>query len=134
MSFPSIAAVAQERNINLATLEDESVARDILGVAIKRDCPEAIAYLHDLVHKAEIAGETIEWSEDPNSKLGKELIRLFASDAVRDVVKERYLHGRTLVFCNCCGGIVPPDKDTKPKISAIDQIHFQAGPIAYADC
>lgn len=134
MSFPSVVAVAKQRGVDLTSLTDESVARDILAEAIRLDCGDAVRYLHERVHEADAAGTEVVFSEDPNSQLGKQLMRLFAADAVRSVVREKYLHGREIVFYNCCGGILSPRGTPAPIASALTQIHFQDGQIAYADC
>lgn len=133
MSFPSVTAVAAERGYNLATLT-KAEAEEVLVEAVRRDCPEAVAYLHRLSHLAQHANnEGVPWNEDPNSPLGKQLIRIHASDAVRPIVSKHFCHGEQLTFVNCCGGKVGGQKP-KDEDLLILQIHSQAGPIAYADC
>jgi len=133
MSFPSVVTIASARGVDLSRLKDERVARDILAEAIHTDCEEAVSYLHRKVHEADAAGAPVTFAEDPNCSLGRALARLFASDVVRELVREHFLHGRRVVFYNCCGGIVPP-KGGEASVSALTQIQFQAGPIAFADC
>ncbi len=133
MSFPSVATIIKERGYNIQALATDD-AEDVLLEAVKRDCPEAVAYLHGLAHDAQKSdtGE-VSWLEDPNSKLGKQLIRIHASDAVRPLVEEHICHGKKLTFVNCCGGKV--GGEDLPKAALIEyQIQSQAGPIAYADC
>lgn len=134
MSFASAAAIAQSRGIDPANLTDEDLARDILAEAIKADCADGVKYLHKKIHEADKAGGTITFTEDPNSPLGKQIARLFAAPIVREIVRERFLHGREIVFYNCCSGQVPPKDEPVPQPSAILQLQMQAGPIAYADC
>lgn len=133
MSFPSVAAVAAEKGFNLAALTGMQ-AEEVLVEAVRRDCPEAVAYLHHLSHLAQHSDDKgVPWNEDPNSVLGKQLIRIHASDAVRPLAEKYFCHGERLTFVNCCGGKVggqkPKDEDLQ-----ILQIHSQSGPIAYADC
>lgn len=133
MSFPSVAAVAAEKGYDLANLTGAQ-AEEVLKEAVRRDCPEAVGYLHRLSHAAQRSGNKgISWNENPNSKLGKQLIRIHASDAVRPLVEQYFCHGERLTFVNCCGGKVGGEKP-KEKDLLILQIHSQAGPIAYADC
>lgn len=133
MSFPSVATIIKERGYNLQALA-KGDAEDVLLEAVKRDCPEAINYLHGLAHDAQKSdtGE-VSWLQDPNSKLGKQLIRIHASDAVRPLVEKHVCHGKQLSFVNCCGGRVGGEKLTEGEL-IIYQIQSQAGPIAYADC
>ena len=133
MSFPSVATIAAERGLSLEALSAQD-AEAILIAAVRRDCPEAVAYLHDRAHEADKQEGAVLWTEDPNSKLGKQLIRIHASDAVRPLVEKHVCHGKQLMFLNCCGGQVgkPKPKDEEELIRL--QIQMQAGPIAYADC
>src|ERR1700694_1076019 len=125
MSFVSAASIAEGRGVNPATLADEEVARDILAEAIKKDCPEGVQYLHRVVHEADNSGKTITFSEDPNSPLGKQIARLFAAPIIRQIVKERFLHGREIIFYNCCSGQVPAKDEVPPVPSALIQLQMQ---------
>ena len=133
MSFPSVAAIAAERGLSLEALSAQD-AESVLIAAVRRDCPEAVSYLHDRAHEAEKQGDAVLWSEDPNSKLGKQLIRIHASDAVRPLVEKHVCHGKQLTFVNCCSGTVGAPKPKDEKELILLQIKTQAGPIAYADC
>ncbi|MDB5224594.1 MAG: hypothetical protein JWO43_216 [Candidatus Adlerbacteria bacterium] len=134
MSFPSVAKIAAERGIAIHSAP-VNVLSDILLEAVKTDCKEAVDYLHKLSHTAQDTGAAVQWSEDPNSILGKQLIRIHASDAVRPLVQMHVCHGQTLTFVNCCGGRVggPKPKPNDDEITRF-QIQSQMGPIAYADC
>src|ERR1700674_4960800 len=117
MSFPSVAAIAAERGLSLEVLSAQD-AEDVLIAAVRRDCPEAVAYLHDRAHEADEQEGAVLWTENPNSKLGKQLIRIHASDAVRPLVEKHVCHGKQLMFLNCCGGQVgkPKPKDEEELI------------------
>lgn len=123
MSFPSVARyIAQGKS-----------GVEALLAAVKEDCPEAIDFLHCKAHEAKDTGKPVLWSEDPNSKLGRQLIRIHASDAVRPLVQEHVCHGMELAFVNCCSGqIGGKNKDSLDLVQF--QIECQVGPIAYADC
>lgn len=123
MSFPSVKRHVAGGKMGIVALL----------AAVREDCPEAVDYLHRKAHEAKEIGRPVQWTEDPNSKLGKQLIRIHASDAVRPLVQEHVCHGLNLTFVNCCGGIVGGDK--KNQLELVDfQIACQAGPVAYADC
>lgn len=123
MSFPSIAETAKIYGATPRALLE----------AVKKDCPEALDFLHRKAHEAQDAGKPILWTEDPNSKLGKQLIRIHASDAVRPLVQEHVCHGLELMFVNCCNGQVGGTKKDPNELVRF-QIECQAGPLAYADC
>ena len=127
MSFPSTAAVAAELGLDLRVLSDADAERVLVG-AMKRDCPEAVNFLHGQAHKL---GEF--WSLDPNSPLGRQVIRLCASDATRPLVEKHFCHGEPIAFYNCCNGVVGPKPKTVGDVLRM-QIECQAGPRAYADC
>ncbi len=127
MSLPSIPAVAQERNLVLGSLTHEE-CEAVLVEAMRRDLPLAVDLLHRKAHESGV--DAGNWLEDPNSAIGKQLIRLHASDALRPLASKHFCHGKQLTFVNCCKGTVgePPED-----LLAL-QIATQAGPIAYADC
>ena len=120
MSFPSVAKhVAQGKT-----------GFEALLAAVKEDCPEAIEYLHRKAHQAQDSGKPVMWSEDPNSKIGKQLIRIHAGDVLRGLAVKHFCHGLELSFCNCCNGTI----GRQPDNPLLRQIQCQAGPIAFADC
>lgn len=131
MSLPSVAAVAKELGIDLAAMTTEEQEK-ILVEAMRRDLPDAIALLHSKAHEADRNGGSADWIEDPNSTIGKQLIRLHASDALRPLASKHFCHGKDLTFINCCGGKVGPKPELAECIAL--QIAMQAGPIAYSDC
>lgn len=128
MSLPSIFAIATERHFDLNNLSEQD-QEDLLVEAMRRDLPLAVAMLHTKSHDA-TEKEGASWLQDPNSEIGKQLIRLHASDAMRPLASKYFCHGKQLTFVNCCGGIV----GVPPKNIQLLQIQQQAGPIAYADC
>jgi hypothetical protein len=131
MSFPSVGRVAEEFGFDLNALSSEEGAAVLLE-SVKRDCPEAMAFLRAKVREADESGGSLMWTENPNSLLGKQLIRIHASDAVRPLVEKYVCDGKPLAFLNCCGGVVGP-KPPKQELVRL-QIQMQAGPIAHADC
>ena len=129
MSLPSIAVVASEIDADLNNLSEEQQER-ILVEAMKRDLPDAIKLLHQKAHEADKNNGRANWVENPNSPVGKQLIRLHASDALRPLASKHFCHGKLLTFLNCCGGYV----GEPPKNLLLLQIHHQTGVIAKDDC
>ncbi len=127
MSLPSIPTIAREKGYALIALS--ATQREALLVeAMRRDLPLAVDLLHRKAH--ENGPEAGEWLEDPNSPIGKQLIRLHASDALRPLASKHFCHGKPLTFVNCCKG-----KVGDPPADLLDlQIKTQAGPVAFADC
>jgi len=130
MSLPSIPAIKREFGLtNAAHLSPTDIER-ILVEAMRRDLPLGIALLHDKAHAADADDTLGHWIDDPNSSRGKQLIRIHASDALRQIASKHFCHGKQLSFVNCCKGKVgnPPTD-----IFAL-QIETQDGTIASADC
>lgn len=129
MSLPSIPAVVKELGINLTVINLDEQEK-LLVEAMRRDLPEAIELLHKKTHEADANGGSADWLEDPNSHIGKQLIRLHASDALRPLASKHFCHGKELTFINCCKGVV----GKRPDNLLLLQVQCQVGPIAYADC
>lgn len=129
MSLPSIPAVAREKGFALNALSSGQ-REELLVEAMRRDLPLAVALLHRKSHETDDGKKGGDWLEDPNSVIGKQLIRLHASDALRPLASKHFCHGKQLSFVNCCKG-----KVGDPPADLLDlQIKTQVGPIAYADC
>lgn len=135
MSLPSIPAVAQRLGIDLSTAT-EAQCEEVLVESMRIDLPLAVKLIHDKGHGA---GADAEWLEDPNSDLGKQVIRILASDALRPLAEKHFICGnknkpeeerKKLWMVNCCKGGV----GKKPENLLRLQVETQAGPIAYADC
>ncbi|HEY4496973.1 MAG TPA: hypothetical protein VI432_02395 [Candidatus Paceibacterota bacterium] len=129
MTLPSISAIAEEKGLNLENLSPEN-QEEILVEAMRRDLPLAAQFIHAKAHEVMNGDRSTMWTEDPNSALGKQLIRMHASDALRPLASKYFAHGLPLTFMNCCGGAV----GNPPMDPMQMQIKMQAGPIAYADC
>lgn len=130
MSLPSITVVAQELGIDLKGVLSLEQQETLLVEAMRRDLGPALAFLHHKAHEAESNGGHADWLEDPSSEIGKQLIRIHASDVLRPLVSKHVCHDMALTFFNCCKGVV----GKPPAEPMLIQIQCQAGPIAYADC
>jgi hypothetical protein len=133
MSLPSVKSVARKFGIDLKKRLTSKQAEKVLVGAMMADLPEAVEYLHRKAHEAKKSGQPINWAEDPNSKLGKQLIRIHASDAMRPLAEKHFCHGMRLTFVNCCGGKVEPKPPRRLDVLVL-QIKHQDGQIAKADC
>lgn len=135
MSLPSIPAVAKEFGIAIATATDDE-KKKMLMEAMKRDLGEGLAFLHARYHEAKKGGiGVVRWKADVNSHLGKQLVRIHASDALRALASE-LCHGADFVFVNCCDGEVAtePGKRRPPNALIDLQLATQDGRIGTPDC
>ncbi len=133
MSLPSIPVIAKELGFDLDDLKPEQREK-LLVDAMRRDLPEAVAFLHTKAHEPDAIGtKGVIWKHDPNSVIGKQLIRIHASDPLRKLASKHFCHGKRLVFVNCCGGKIGGDEPKAEELQDL-QVKMQAGPIAYSDC
>ena len=134
MSLPSITAIAEKHGIALADASDEQ-REAVLVEAMRRDMPDAVALLERASEEADTNGGEADWLEDPNSRIGKQLIRIHAGDALRSLASKHFCGGKPLTFFNCCGGKVGVGghKRTLGELMNL-QIQMQDGTLARADC
>lgn len=125
MSLPSLLEATQGFDLDQLS---EAELDDLVLNAMKKDLPLACEYLHKLSHSD---GEVV--TEDPHSPLGKQLVRVCASDTMRPLAEQHLCHGKRITFYNCCGIQVSEQRPKKRAIT-LTQIRAQAGPLAYADC
>jgi len=130
MSLPSIAGILARREITDVSTVPMADHRAILLEAMNTDLPLAHEFLHARAHEADKAGGSVEWHESPRSELGKQLIRIHASDAMRTIAQEAWCHGKKLTFVNCCDGAV----GKPPENVFLEQIRTQNGDKAKPDC
>jgi len=111
----------------------EAQMESALVEAMNKDLPLAVKHLHRMSHGNLETGGYVRGNEDPNSELGKQLIRICASTILRELAEKHFCHGQTISFVNCCGPIVGPKKPTPLELMKL-QIAMQDGTIAHADC
>lgn len=129
MSLPSINTVAQLLGINLNNPTADEQEK-LLAETMKVDLPLGWNYLHQTSHLDPDVGGGVDWDNDPKSELGKQLIRIHASDAMRRVAEKVCCHGKKLTFVNCCKGRI----GNPPENVLLLQIHSQSGHLGKADC
>jgi hypothetical protein len=131
MSLPSLAYLTAR--VDLTSLSPQEHEK-ILVEAMRRDLGPALELLHKKAHEAKQNGVLgyATWEEDPNSEIGKMLIRIHAGDVLRRLASKYFCHDMELTFYNCCGGRV--GKPPKEEEQTIYQILVQNGTLGSADC
>jgi len=118
----SLQSLQFHANPQTATLED-------IANAIQKDLPLAYATFQQWME--EYTGERVIHVQDPNSDVGKQLIRVCAGDILRKAMQDHF--GIGIGFLNCCNVIIADTIDAaEPTIA--EQIQSQNGRIAYPDC
>lgn len=131
MSYPSIKDVLAARNIVLEDADDETLANAIYE-ALRRDLSNGVDYLTGMVKNlAGIKEKRILRVLDPNSPLGKQIIRLVGSDIARNILEQKLCVSFALY--NCCAPVAAYRREDLA-ISYREQIELQNGFLASADC
>jgi len=130
MSYPSINEIMERRGINANTASATDL-KSALWEAFETNLPDGVAYLRSLAEKVKSGGKRILQPEDPNSPLGKQLIRLIGTDVARGICQTEL--GIGLGLYNCCGVVgAPSEMDLAMTVQ--EQIALQDGTLATADC
>ncbi len=124
MSYPSI------RNIDPDALTERERENALLA-AFREDLPLGMTAIESDVREVKQSRIRKLVPEDPNSPLGKQIIRLLGTDVARGIL-ERH-HGVAFGLYNCCGRVVAPDRESLA-MSTTEQIKLQNGVLASADC
>jgi len=130
MSYPSITAVLKERHVDLDTASYTEL-EGVLLEAFRRNLPIGISYLQQVAARVKQAGRRVLEPEDPNSSLGKQLIRLLGTDVARGIVEREF--GVAFGLYNCCGVVAAPTREALV-MNMREQILLQNGVLASADC
>ncbi len=134
MSYPSIVGIASEQGINLGSASNEQLA-GLLWKSFQADLPLGVNHLTELAEKVKSGFDEKENRvldiQDPNSALGKQLIRLVGTDIACSVCEQKL--GVSFGMYNCCGVVVAPTKE-QLNMTLLEQIKLQNGVLASADC
>lgn len=130
MSYPSIAEIIAQRGISLNTAS-EGELREALWEAFNVNLKEGVDYLTALATEVKEKGQKIVRPEDPDSPLGKKIIRLLGTDVARSIMSGRL--GVSFALYNCCCAVAAPSAE-ELALSALEQITMQDGTIATANC
>jgi hypothetical protein len=130
MSYPSVVAVLENRGINLETATDAQI-RSVLLEAFRADLGMGMSYLAGVAEKVRKTGQRFLKAEDPNSPVGKQLIRLLGADIARGVVEPHF--DVAFGLYNCCGVTAATTREDL-RMNMREQIMLQNGVLASADC
>lgn len=130
MSYPSVKQVLEVSGITAETADPEQL-RIALWQTFTVDLPQAVNHLIGLAKKVKESGKRVLDIQDPNSTLGKQLIRLLSADIARKICEEEL--GIALGLYNCCG-IVAATEQSELNMTVLEQINLQNGVLASADC
>jgi len=130
MSYPSITAVLDERRINLDTATQTEL-EGVLLEAFRRNLPNGMSYLKTVAARVKQNGHRLLEPKDPNSPLGKQLIRLLGTDVARGIVEREF--NIAFGLYNCCGVVAAPTREILA-MNMREQILLQNGVLASADC
>ena len=124
MSYPSI------KDVNALSLSVEE-QKEVLWGAFQKDLPLGIQFLSGEAEKVRMNGERSLVANDPNSALGKQVIRLLGTDIARAICEEKL--GVAFGFYNCCASVTARAK-SELKMSYLEQIQLQNDVLASPAC
>ena len=124
MSYPSI------KTINPGTLTEREREKRLLQ-AFQTDLPLGMATLERDVRQIKNTGVRMMTPEDPNSPLGKQIIRLLGTDVARGILERHF--DVAFGLYNCCARVVAPNREALC-MTTTEQIELQNGTLASADC
>jgi hypothetical protein len=130
MSYPSVVAVLEEQGITLKTATDAQI-KNVLLEAFHRDLGIGMSYLKSVAERIKSTDVRFLAAEDPNSTLGKQLMRLLGADIARSIVEEHF--GVAFGLYNCCGVAAAATREDL-QMSMREQVMLQNGMLASADC
>ncbi len=130
MSYPSVKKVLEASGINTETATAAEL-RTVLWETFKRDLAEGVNHLTGLAQRVKEGGERLLDIQDPNSQLGKQLIRLVGTDIARGICQQQL--GVAFGIYNCCS-IVAASEQSGLNMTMQEQIKLQNGVLASADC
>ena len=130
MSYPSIKKILEEKGVDINSTSENEL-KEHLWDALRTDLKLGVDYLMNIAEEVRSTGKKVLKPEDPNSELGKKLIRLLGTDVARDIMEEKT--GIAFGFYNCCGVVGAIDRE-QLELTAKEQIMLQDGTIASADC
>ena len=130
MSYPSIAAILDSQKVNAEEASQEEM-ESCLYQAFEVDLNLGLAHLAALASRSLAASERILDIQNPNSDLGRQLIRLVGTNIARSICEKRL--GVGLGLYNCCSVVVAPTR-ARLAMNPREQIRLQNGVLAHADC
>lgn len=130
MSYPSIKQVLAESEVSFENSSQEEL-NEMLYSAFQEDLPMGVSYLHEMAEEVKSGKSRMLKIEDPNSKLGKQLIRLVGTNIAKGIMQKKT--GVAFGLYNCCV-VVAAQTEELLAMSPLEQIQLQNGDLASADC
>lgn len=130
MSYPSVAKIVKDRGLDLSTASDTEL-REAIWQALNTDLKDGIDYLAGLSDEVKRTGKKVVRPENPESPLGKKIIRLLGTDIARQILSQKL--GIQFAFYNCCCAVGAPTAE-ELKLSAREQIELQDETVATMHC
>ncbi len=130
MSYPSIVSVLANQGIVPEVASDLELGNALFG-AFEQDLALGTTHLRELADRVTNGEERILDIQDPNSPLGKQLIRLVGTDVAREICEGKF--GVAFGMYNCCSIVVAPTR-ARLNMSRREQVMLQNGKLAHADC
>lgn len=130
MSYPSITPILEKSHLHLDSATDEQL-QNALWQAFETDLSLGMEYLKKFAENVKNHSSSVLEILEPNSDLGKQILRLLGTDIARKIVEQKL--GIYFGLYNCCvvkGALKKEDLDMTYK----EQIQLQNGELAHADC
>lgn len=131
MSYPSIVGILEQMQVTNLLQATPKQQEEALWRAFQEDLPLGVEYLRKMAQEVLSGAKRLLKVEDPNSALGKQLIRLLGTDVARPICERRLRV--CFGFYNCCS-VVAAETREDLNISLVEQIQLQNGTLASADC
>ena len=122
MSLPSVAGLLTDRGISPDTATEVQL-RDVVVEAVQKDLHLGFAGIERMVDELRQGARRTRCTFDPSSEAGKQFIRLFASDVVRQALEHRF--NIQLGFYNCCTGVAVWEQDAL-NMTLYEQVSLQS--------
>lgn len=88
MSYPSIKQVITNAEVDIESSSEKEL-NEVLFSAFQKDLPEGVSYILKIAKEVKSGNNRVLKIEDPNSKLGKQLIRLVGTDIAKGIMEEK---------------------------------------------
>ena len=121
MSYPSLASVINEKEINVEAASPV-ILKNALWRTFTRDLSLGIAYLSEMARTVRKSGKRLLKVEKPDSPLGQQLTWLLGTDIAREVCEQRL--DIAFGFYNDCAPVAALTHDDL-QMNPLEQIKIQ---------
>jgi len=126
MSPSSIQHIINEKEINIEAATP-TILKNALWRAFNRDLSQGVAYLADMARSVKRSGKRIVKVENPETQIGRQLLRLLGTDVAREICEQRF--EIAFGFYNTCAPVAALTKD-ELQMNPLEQIKIQAKDIS----